>query len=135
MRKEISGGMTEQDARSMLKKRGILAFQTLAGNLPQKEPEIANFDDLPTFSVMHQYWYYWGKGSDYRGTHYCIWLKCDEPLCAGCADKIEIWIEPHKRLWEQRWVQIKSHWDDEKCCVCGGICRDDIPFWRRWGTY
>lgn len=126
MKKEITGGMSEQEVRVMLRKRGVLAFQALAGMIPQKTDLI---DNLPTFRVvfnqMDTYRIYRDMTS--RRYHMArLSLKCEEPMCKYCADYLDLFVQPKRAMWQ---VNFMPHWQNETCCICGGICEDDdIPF-------
>lgn len=127
MKNAITGGMSEQETREMLLKRGILAFQAIAGFIPQKTDLI---DNLPTFSVvfntMQEYWYDRKTGERHPYKMARLTLKCDEQMCKYCADYLELFFQPNRAMWQ---VTFFSHWQGETCCICGGICEDDeIPF-------
>lgn len=127
MNKAITGGMSEQEAREMLLKRGISALMALAGSLPQKEPDFSKFDDLPTFSVYHNN-QFWNKNYPCILYSYSLWLKCDEPLCCDCCDMLELFTQPTMSGY-LRTVHFMAWYDDKSVCVCcDKVCRDDIPF-------
>lgn len=126
MSKAIARGMSEQEARAMLRKRGILAFQAMAGMIPQKTDLI---DNLPTFTALWNYQSeYWHRSwhGDTRGLKISrLSLKCDEPMCFDCADALELYIQPKREVIQ---IEFVPHWDNETCVFCGNECRDGIPF-------
>lgn len=127
MKNMITGGMSEDEARSMLLKRGIQAFKTVAGSLPQKEPEISKFGDLPMFRAFHNS-QVWDEDYEFVQYSYSVWLQCEEPMCEICCDMLEIAIQPVIAT-NFRYVRIVAWYDDKSLCACcGEVCRDDIPF-------
>jgi len=127
MKNAITGGMSEQDARAMLLKRGIVAFQAIAGSLPQKNSEIAKFDDLPPFwfdSAYHDCFARLENAShDYIGALHGINIRFDVMICWECAHALRDYfnlLSPTIRLF--------AHTHEGYCGLCGKWEHDDIPF-------
>jgi hypothetical protein len=123
----ITGGLSEREARSMLLERGILAFKTLAGSLPQETHE--NYD-LPRFraknidvvKIIHRKMNYKRMRYDVIefGTRHVMSIECQESLCYDCSKAISRYLCGN--------VHVCYNWSNEVCCMCAGMCDDTIPF-------
>jgi hypothetical protein len=103
-----------EEAREMLLKRGIFAFQKTAGYIP---PRAAEFDNLPTFNEVNLYYYLQRNCKEYwfaDSTIFRSWLKCNEPLCGPCSLAINGWLGETMSLY----VYLESN---SRCCCCGDL--------------
>lgn len=125
MRNEITGGMSEQEVREMLLKRGVRAFMAIAGSLPQKCENGVNY---PEFTLNHN-WYggayptteaeLWGD--DRMGEVIGVHIQASMNWCFMCS-------------WEFRQTvnhdTLSIHFPHNSvypCDLCG-VMFDDIPF-------
>jgi hypothetical protein len=109
-----------EDAREMLLKRGIFAFQKTAGYVP---PRAEKFDDLPTFKE--------GNLNSRREFRINTWLsysmifvsviKCHEPLCRKCSKALNNYLGST--------IALYFYFDnEERCCCCGDMIEDEFQF-------
>jgi hypothetical protein len=113
-----------EEAREMLLKRGIFAFQKTAGYIP---PRATEFDNLPTFNEVKL----WSTPSKTPRNCVIIWstdsmtfrsvIKCHESLCRSCSEAINNYLGST--------IALYFYFDnEERCCCCGDMIEDEFPF-------
>lgn len=124
MKKYITGGLSEQEARELLFSRGVKAFMALGGQNAQKG---VNFEDLPALlhagAVVINAWDYENHCVAYQVTE--LQLKTSETSCFYCVKLLNDYIK--SEFGET--IQIYQRWTlGGNCCFCGELQTDDIPF-------
>jgi hypothetical protein len=113
-----------EEAREMLLKRGIFAFQKTAGYVP---PRAEKFDNTTTFKEVRvcaptitpprncvEVWF--TNSIVFRSV-----IKCHEPLCRSCSEAINNYLGST--------IALYFYFDnEERCCCCGDMIEDEFPF-------
>lgn len=113
-----------EEAREMLLKRGIFAFQKAAGYIP---PRAAEFDNTTTFKEVRvcvptippsRNCY---EIQDTNSIIFRSVIKCNESLCQSCSEAINDYLGST--------IALYFYFDnEERCCCCGDMIEDEFPF-------
>ena len=123
MKKIITGGLSDEEARAILRKRGISALMRFAGMIPQKADK---FDDMVWRVIRNEKFNalranYVEKKFDRFGEYHETYLDNGEDLCFDCA-----WLLREYFGFQIYFQYVQDY--DMICECCGGRCDEGIPF-------
>lgn len=122
---------SEAEIRHFLLASGVQAFRVLAGMIPQNTanedvplPEFVVLDNkLSAVARMKQIKDEIGRTfflPEKFGVKHTLVLGCKEPICYDCSYYVRAYFKFN--------FELGYDWLFEKCCLCGGVCDDPIPF-------